>query len=252
MLPPTRFKIAGPNLDSALRYRAVIQLFADIYHPDLAVLEVGSGSAGITEFLNHAVTGLDASFERTANRKSELLEKVRGAATRLPFSDRSYDVVLSVDMLEHVPPKDRQICLAEMVRVLRPGGRAIIAFPADTAGERLDLQLDKAYRKRHARDHPWLIEHIERGLPRTKDIVGLARDLTYGPLHITVHKQLWGPLWYLVHRIHTVGLPNWRGLWRVSAWSAAILFHLANYANFSPAYRTILVLDKGKPLLGHA
>jgi SAM-dependent methyltransferase len=245
MNPPIRFEITALNLDSALRYQRVIDLFKDTYRPDLAVLEVGSGSAGITEFLRHPVTGVDAQFERTATRHSDLLAKVRAAATRLPFADASYDVVLSVDMLEHVPVEDRGACLAEMLRVLRPGGTSVLAFPADESGERLDRQLNDSYRRRHNRDHQWLVEHIEYGLPRTLDVVALARNIASdAAVTITVHKHLWTPLCFLMHRIYTVGLPEWPGLWRLVRGGAPVLFRLARFFNFSPAYRTVLVFHK--------
>jgi arsenite methyltransferase len=48
-----------------------------------------------------------------------------GDATRLPIDDRSVDVVISNGVLNLVPEKERAI--AEIARVLRPGGRAQIA-----------------------------------------------------------------------------------------------------------------------------
>ena len=45
---------------------------------------------------------------------------LRGDATRLPFADGSFDVVLTSEVLEHI--QDDVGAIAEMVRVLRPGG----------------------------------------------------------------------------------------------------------------------------------
>jgi SAM-dependent methyltransferase len=49
------------------------------------------------------------------------------AAERLPYTANSFDLVLSHEVLEHVQD-DRQ-AVAEMVRVLKPGGRAVIFAP---------------------------------------------------------------------------------------------------------------------------
>lgn len=49
------------------------------------------------------------------------------ACEHLPYADASFDLVLSHEVLEHVQD-DRQ-AVAEMVRVLRPGGRALIFVP---------------------------------------------------------------------------------------------------------------------------
>ncbi len=45
----------------------------------------------------------------------------------LPFADASFDTVLSIEVLEHVPDPDRM--LAEVRRVLRPGGALLVTVP---------------------------------------------------------------------------------------------------------------------------
>jgi len=51
--------------------------------------------------------------------------------TALTFAGGSFDVVLSFDVLEHVP--DYRAALREMARVLRPGGTLLASFPFDTS-----------------------------------------------------------------------------------------------------------------------
>lgn len=246
MKPPTTFAITPVNLDSALRYGRTIELFADIYRPDLSILEIGSGSAGITEFLRHRVTGVDAEFERTADRQSDLIDRVPGTAMHLPLQDGSYDVVLSMDMLEHIAPADRPRCFAEMLRVLRVHGRCIVTFPADESGERLDRRLNDAFRKRYDIDHPWVIEHINCGLPKTRDVVALVKEIGGSSVRIKVHKHLWGPAWWHgVHRFYTVGSDHPLVRTRLPTPRVAMLiFHAVKRLNFRPAYRSILVIDK--------
>jgi ubiquinone/menaquinone biosynthesis C-methylase UbiE len=244
---PTTFDITPENLDTALRYERVISLFKDIYRPDLAILEIGSGSAGVTEFLHHKVTGVDAAFERTANRQSELLTRVQGSAMALPLPDASFDVVLSLEMLEHISADDRPRCLSEMFRVLRPGGRCIIAFPADQSGERLDLRLNEAFRDVYGFDHPWVIEHIECGLPRTREVVAQIREIANGSARVRVYKHMWGPAWWHgVHRNYTVEIDILRAENSplLAPERARRLFRIIRHLNFSPAYRSIIVIDK--------
>lgn len=50
-----------------------------------------------------------------------------GSADRLPFADASFDAVLCTLVLHHLPEEDRAPALAEMRRVLRPGGRLVVA-----------------------------------------------------------------------------------------------------------------------------
>jgi SAM-dependent methyltransferase len=53
---------------------------------------------------------------------------LRADATRIPFADDSFDVVITSEMLEHV--QDDVAALAEMTRVLRPGGRFAATVPS--------------------------------------------------------------------------------------------------------------------------
>ncbi|MDA2945734.1 MAG: class I SAM-dependent methyltransferase [Actinomycetota bacterium] len=53
---------------------------------------------------------------------------LRGDATRLPFADGTFDVVITSEVLEHII--DDTAAIAEMARVLRPGGRFAASVPA--------------------------------------------------------------------------------------------------------------------------
>ena len=71
----------------------------------------------------------DAMRRRASQGASECgLENVEvrnGDATRLPIDDHSVDVVISNGVLNLVPEKERAV--AEIARVLKPGGRVQIA-----------------------------------------------------------------------------------------------------------------------------
>ncbi|WOC11629.1 class I SAM-dependent methyltransferase [Gordonia sp. MP11Mi] len=50
-----------------------------------------------------------------------------GDALGLPYDDASFDVVLMSEILEHIP--DDESAIAEMVRILKPGGLAAVTVP---------------------------------------------------------------------------------------------------------------------------
>jgi SAM-dependent methyltransferase len=52
---------------------------------------------------------------------------VWGDAQRLPFADAAFDTVLAAEMLEHIP--DPNACVAEIARVIKPGGRFLLTVP---------------------------------------------------------------------------------------------------------------------------
>ena len=104
--------------------------------PDDALLDVGCGSAGLlVEQAAHVsyVAGLDASemqVEMARRRLADRLaagtaEIVLGDAAALPWEDGRFSVVTSLDCMKFIP--DPGGALREMVRVLRPGGRAVVA-----------------------------------------------------------------------------------------------------------------------------
>ncbi len=100
------------------------------------VLEVGSGSGGPAVFLAEQrqcrVTGVDINPHGVRNAVA--LAAARGVADRvrfeavdaglaLPFSERSFDAVVSNDAVCHI--RDRAAVLRDWHRVLRPRGRAL-------------------------------------------------------------------------------------------------------------------------------
>ncbi len=54
----------------------------------------------------------------------------RASVARLPFRDRSFDVVTAIDVLYCVPDEDERRAADEMYRVLKPGGSAILNLAA--------------------------------------------------------------------------------------------------------------------------
>lgn len=191
-VPPPAYDPGDPagNADAALRYRQVAQLLLPTAE---RVLEVGSGSLGITPF--RAVpflVGVDADFAATQELVTAELHKVTASAVELPFPDASFDAAISVDALEHIPATARPAAIAEMLRVTRPGGTVILAAPFGRLSQLADRYVDGAFRRRHGRAHPWLVEHLANGLPCR---VELAAALGAQRASVRVHRNAAIPLW---------------------------------------------------------
>jgi ubiquinone/menaquinone biosynthesis C-methylase UbiE len=90
-----------------------------------SVLDVGCG-AGMLALLKRKgvwLAGVDLSLEcALAARRNGYDTTCRATLTRLPFADASFDYVVSLDVLGHVGFEEKDAVLAEIRRVLRPGG----------------------------------------------------------------------------------------------------------------------------------
>jgi SAM-dependent methyltransferase len=103
--------------DPKIRGRA--QMFEEMIPERVErVLDVGCGDGAITDRLAQRweVTGVDQSPTALSHVRTEA---VLGSATNLPFPDNSFDLVLSSEMLEHLPADDYRRAIAEMSRVSR-------------------------------------------------------------------------------------------------------------------------------------
>lgn len=93
--------------------------------PRLRILDVGGGYGRITgPFADrHDVTLVDISHEmlHEAKERFPALTVQQADARRLPFPDDSFDLVIAMDLLCHLP--DLEAGVRELRRVVKPGGR---------------------------------------------------------------------------------------------------------------------------------
>jgi ubiquinone/menaquinone biosynthesis C-methylase UbiE len=103
------------------------------------VLEIGFGT-GLT-FLNlrqryREIHGLDltADIDKVSAlwRDKGLEVHLRnGNVLELPYADDSFDSVLLISILEHLKPSDQPRAMAEIRRVLKPGGQVVYGVPIE-------------------------------------------------------------------------------------------------------------------------
>jgi SAM-dependent methyltransferase len=94
------------------------------------ILENGCGVGMYVEHLSPfggKIFGLEYDFERAAEAGLRSPGIINAAGEFIPFPDSCFDLILSHEVLEHVA--DDVSAAHEMVRVLRPGGRAVIFVP---------------------------------------------------------------------------------------------------------------------------
>jgi len=115
---------------------AVLGAFAERVAGRGPVLDAGCGEGRIAAHLAALgvdVRGIDLSPAMVANARAghPHLRFDIGSITALPFEDERYVGVLAWYSLIHVPPAELPGVVAELVRVLQPGGCLLVAFQTD-------------------------------------------------------------------------------------------------------------------------
>jgi SAM-dependent methyltransferase len=105
-------------LQFALRVAAELE-------PGSRLLDVGAGDGPYRELFDH-LRYESTDWEHSVHPGARQVDYV-GPAHDLPIPDAEYDAVLCTQVLEHVPNPDAVI--AELYRVLRPGGRLYLTVP---------------------------------------------------------------------------------------------------------------------------
>ncbi|WP_407553403.1 class I SAM-dependent methyltransferase [Streptomyces sp. Pv4-95] len=110
---------------------------------------------------------------------------MEGDALALPFPDDSFDVVIISEVMEHIP--DDKGVLAEMVRVLRPGGRIAVTVPR-YGPEKICWALSDAYHE---------VEGGHIRIYRGDELLGKMREAGLEPYGTHHAHGLHSPYWWL-------------------------------------------------------
>jgi len=106
---------------------------------DKSILDIGCGGGLLTEEFakrGASVTGIDSSYKSLYEAKAHACENGLeidyrlGNAAALSFPDKSFDIVVASEVLEHI--ENLNTALWEMSRVLKPGGLFLFDTPNRT------------------------------------------------------------------------------------------------------------------------
>jgi len=98
--------------------------------PESRVLDLGCGRGGVVELFWRDVklaAGIDPDEPSLTERRTRGMPVVTGRGEDLPFAGESFDLIVSLWVLEHL--RDPEIVFSEVQRVLRPGGHFVFLTP---------------------------------------------------------------------------------------------------------------------------
>lgn len=157
--------------DRFVRLKAVADVIEKCVGEEASILDAGGFDGALALFLpNYNIDLLDP-----ATTGASLLEE--------PAASQSYDLVASVDVLEHIQPADRRKALAELTRV----ARRFIVFNYPHKATKAAQQL--VYR---ATNNSLIREHVEWDLPEADEILQFMQSSGFsGEAHAHSSLAVW-------------------------------------------------------------
>lgn len=187
----------GDDAVFARRGPATLSWLAPL-HPEMIVLDVACGAGHVAELaapyvrqvvavdVTPALLRLAADRFRAAGITNVLLQE--GNASRLPFLDASFDLVVCRSALHHFP--DPRQPVAEMARVVRPGGRVAVSDMVAPDPE-IRGAFDALHRKLDP-SHAGVLLHAELAEVIRSAVGPLTRDELLDPVTAPIDALLTG------------------------------------------------------------
>ncbi len=213
------------EFDQYYRYGAVALLLKPLLshlHRPAHILEVGCNTLNCLEgFLDPCRVSITrADVEEHPDHANPFLHIPRDGP--IPCGDQSFDYVIALEVLEHIPREDRPFMVGEWARVASKG--VILSCPNNRPSvRRAERRIDQAHRRKHGRLHPWLREHQLYGIPSKAEVRAIFEKLGLAA-HAFGNAPLaeWLPLLLISEELQAVG----------SAELSATFHHLLNMRSF--------------------
>lgn len=190
----------GTPFDQYQRYfntKKLIDLLRKNKNKTFKILEVGANEHQLLEkFLpDDSITYLDIELpEKLLNHPKYIL----GDATNMSFKDSEYDIVVALDVFEHIPIDKRDQFIKEINRVSKEC--FIVAAPFYSLEvQEAEKRLNELFKVVYNTDYRWLQEHIQNGLPILSKVETLLKNMNIS-YSIYEHGNL--QIWERMTRMH--------------------------------------------------
>lgn len=183
-----------------LQWKSVTRILESRRVEGVRALDIGCGFGRWTRWL--AQQGADAvgvdptegMLEAARRASPPSIEYLNMSATALDFPDDHFDLVTCVTVLQHLEPNEQEAAIAEIARVLRPGGDAVVLDLIDLGDKgkvvypRSASDWFRSYQSHGLRVERWegqefvpLIRGFRWLAERVGALIGLGSDQRVGP-----------------------------------------------------------------------
>ena len=231
----------GQHPEAALRYAPIVKEIKKLKLGNSKILEIGSGSLGITPYLKRQIDAIDIDF---SGPRTNLINKIKAKGVKLPFKKNSYDVTISADVLEHIEKENREKAIFEMLRITKK--LAVIVVPCGDYSQKQDKDLRDHWNKIFPNKNQFLEEHARNGLPQAEELLVIidkckrslgkkAKVRSYANLNLSIRNVLMRTwitknkyMYYLYLKGYLLFVP------------------ILKYFNFGKTYRRVFVIEFSK------
>jgi len=233
---PASLDLLHLPFDQYQRYATASELLRQLdVAPGARVLEVGAAPGPLERFL----PDMELFFTDRYGEHSGRYVVADGA--RLPFADETFDAVITLDTLEHVPAADRESFLAQCSRV----SRDLVVLSAPHASPYVDLAEDALHsfvKARFGTSFPFLEEHREHGLPEVEDTLACLGAGSFSSVRMpSGYLPRWTLAMLVHHELLATGL---RELPEIHAYYNATV---SPADARDPAYRQVVLASRTRP-----
>lgn len=153
--------------DTRCRNVDVARILSSIAAHDAKILDAGCGEYGLSAFMPRAdITGVDILPTDSVDPR---LNYVHGSILELPFENGSFDIAVSVDVLEHLPEDLRPEAVRQLVKAAKSA--VVITFPDGESARKIDEHFEMELTQRQMPIPDWLEEHLTHRYPQSGDII---------------------------------------------------------------------------------
>lgn len=142
-------------------YPAILTEFADIIGKGgQRIIDIGCSTGACARSIidmhanDYVGVDIDPCYVEAAARRSPKGRFYAMDARHMSFPDKTFDLTMFIGVMHHMDDELVRGCLNEVLRVLKSGGRVIIAEPVFTPGRWLSTVLLNMDRGRNIRDEP--------------------------------------------------------------------------------------------------